>query len=305
MLKRILWCVLAILICAGPADAAPAARIDIVIPTDNAAQRELSGKIQASLQQQAEVVVTVRTRAEVEAGQAAPAALVIGVGDALLPWLASTRDKYPAAIAFYVNSSQFRDKTKGAGIAALYRDQPLTRQLRLARLLFPKLRRVAILQGEQALPIDAPQLQRATGLAIAVASIRGQPEWTKSLSQLLSGNDILLGVDDPQMYNSNTIHSILLTAYRHGKVLIGPGKSFVTAGGLASCYTSTDDYVQQLADMVRSYLQTERLPESQYPRHYEIAINQQVATSLGLTLPDEKSLVTRLRNSAEECGNDC
>lgn len=305
-MRRILWCLLAFLICAGPAGAAPAARIDIVIPADSPNLRELSGKIQASLQQNTAAAVAVRTLADVETGQGAPpGALLIGVGDALLPWLTSTSNRYPAAIAFYVNSGQFRAAGKSGAVVALYRDQPLKRQLRLARLLFPKLKRVAILQGEQELPIGIAQLRSGAGVDIALVSIREQPDWTKSLSQLLADNDILLGVDDPQMYNSDTIHSILLTAYRHGKVLVGPSKPFVSAGSLASCYSTTDQYLQQLADMVKIYLQTDKLPESQYPRHFQVAINQQVATSLGLTLPDENSLLTRLQNSAEECGNDC
>jgi hypothetical protein len=285
--------------------AAPQPRIDIVIPADNANLRELSNKIQTFLLlQQSSLTITVRTRTEAEAA-ANPGALLIAVGDAMLPWINTAQNKYPAAIAFYVNSAQFRGKSPPATTAALYRDQPLNRQLRLAKLLFPKLQRVAILQGQQELPISRSQLQSSSGLKISAVSIREQPDWAKSLSQLLTDNDLLLGVDDPQMYNSDTIHSILLTAYRHGKVLIGPSKPFVSAGSLASCYSTTDQYLQQLADMVKIYLQTEKLPESQYPKHYQVAINQQVATSLGLKLPDENSLLTLLQNVVEECGNDC
>lgn len=306
-MRRILWCLLVIFIGASSAGATPANRIDIVIPADNATLRELSSKIQSALQQQpGSPVIAVRTRAEVEAGQGNTAGtLLIGVGDALLPWMETVQNKYPASIAFYVNSSQFRTRPHAANFVALYRDQPLKRQLRLAKQLFPKLQHVAILRGEQELPITRQQLQTDSGLSISVVSIREQPDWAKSLSQLLSENDILLGVDDPQMYNSDTIHSILLTAYRHGKVLIGPGKPFVSAGGLASCYSGTEHYLQQLADMVKIYLQTDRLPDSQYSRNYQVAINQQVATSLGLTLPDENTLLKRLQNTAEECGNDC
>lgn len=305
-MKRILWYLLAILICADPAGAAaPAARIDIVIAADNNNLRELSRKIQTTLlQQQNNLTITVRTRAEAEASPV-DGALLIGVGDALLPWIETNQNKYPAAIAFYVNSAQFLAGSRPPHVAALYRDQPLARQLRLATLLFPKLQRVAILHGEQALPISRQKLHNTSGLDITAISIREKPDWAKSLSQLLTDNDILLGIDDPRVYSSDTIHSILLTAYRHGKVLIGPGKPFVTAGGLASCYTGIDQYLQQLDDMVKIYLQTAKLPESQYPKNYQVVINQQVANSLGLTLPDEKSILTRLQNSAEECGNDC
>lgn len=306
-MKRILWCLLVFLICVEPvAAAAPVSRIEIAIAADNPNLRELSGRILAVLQQQGNTNIAVHTRAEIDAAPpAGQGTLLIAVGDALLPWVETMQTRYPAVIAFYVNSGQFRAKPRAANVVALYRDQPLPRQLRLAKLLFPKLQRVAILQGEQVLSSSRQQLQVTSGLNIAVADIREQSDWTKSLSQLLVDNDILLGVDDPQMYNSDTIHSILLTAYRHGKVLIGPGKPFVTAGALASCYTGTDQFLQQLTDMVKVYLQAEKLPESQYPRFYQVALNQQVASSLGLTVPDENSLLMRLQKSAEECGNDC
>jgi hypothetical protein len=301
-----LWYLLALLLCVHPAwAAAPAGRIDIVIAADNENLRDLSAKIQASLlQRQNNLSITIRTQAEAEAAPT-QGALLIGVGDALLPWIDTTQGKYPAAIAFYVNSAQFRTGSRPTHVAALYRDQPLIRQLRLARELFPRLQRVAILHGEQELPVSVQRLRSASGLQIAATRVGERRDWTKSLSQLLADNDLLLGIDDAQMYNSETIHSILLTAYRHGKVLIGPSKPFVNAGGLASCHTGIDQYLQQLGDMVKVYLQDGRLPDSQYPKNFQVVINQQVATSLGLTLPDESSLSTRLQNSAEECGNDC
>jgi ABC-type uncharacterized transport system substrate-binding protein len=303
-LKRILLSII-LLFFAAVAIAADIARIDIIIPSDNVNLRTFSQKIQSTLQQQhPSLTVGVRTRAEAEAAPTQNT-LSITVGDSLLPWALAAQKKYTATIAFYVNSAQLSDNRLGNNITALYRDQPLARQLRLAKLLFPKLHRVAILQGEQNLPISSTQLQSLSGLEIAVAGIREQPDWAKSLSQLMVDNDILLGVDDPQMYNSETIHSILLTAYRHGKVLIGPSKPFVGAGGLASCYTSNDQYLQQLIDIVKTYLQTEKLPAAQYPKTYQVTINQQVATSLGLTVPDEQTLSIRMQNATEECGDDC
>jgi ABC-type uncharacterized transport system substrate-binding protein len=299
-----------LIICAEPGAAAPAPRIDIIIPTDNANLRDFSQKIQTSLQQalqqqQPNLNIIVRTRAEAET-TATAGVLAIGVGDALLPWLASSQNKYGASIAFYTGSVPFNAAGPPSNnVTALYRDQPLPRQLQLAKLLFPKLRRVAILQGEQKLPIGAAELQRLSDLQITIATIHPQQDLAKSLSQLMIDNDILLGVDDAQTYNNDTIHSILLTTYRHGKVLIGPSKPFVAAGSLASCYSGTDQYLQQLADIVKGYLLTEKLPSPQYPKNYQIMINQQLATSLGLTIADEKILLTRMQNTAGECGDDC
>lgn len=308
-MKRIGWAILISMLCAAFASAAaPPSRIDIVIPADNPNLRDFSQKIQTTLQQalppqQSKLSIAVRTRAEAESSPA-QGALLIAVGDSLLPWVMSSDNKYSASIAFYVASAQLRDyKPIGTHITALYRDQPLTRQLRLAKLIFPKLRRVAILQSNTNSTANIAQLQQTTGLTIDVATIDDQPDWAKTLSQLMTDNDILLAIDDPKMYNSSTIHSILLTAYRHGKMLVGPSKPFVGAGSLASCYTTTEQYLQQLGDLVNHYLQTEKIPVPQYPKFYQVTINKQVATSLGLTIAEEQTLSTSMQNDSEGYGD--
>lgn len=303
-MKR-MWLAFALLFFAAVATAADIVRIDIVIAAANPNLEEFAKEIQHELQQQLQdLPVTIRTSAEAES-TAANRALLINVGDQLVSWTYSEKNHYAATINFYVNSTDLNiDKHYDGKISALYRDQPLSRQLRLAKLLIPHLKKVAVLY-DRALPISLTQLQHESGTEIETLNIHDTPNWAKSLSQLMQSSDALLGVDDPLVYNGESIRSILLTTYRHGKVLIGPSRPFVNAGSLASCYTSSADYLQQLAAMVKTRLQSGRLPGPQYPRTFNVAVNPQIAVSLNLSIPDEKALSAWAQNQPGECADGC
>jgi ABC-type uncharacterized transport system substrate-binding protein len=279
--------------------------VDILIPADNPSMHDLAKGMQHSLAHaHTGLVITIRTQKDTVPDQAARG-LAIAIGDNLLSWSSSNQNPYAATINFYVSSIKFNAVNQPARSAALYRDQPLTRQLQLARLLLPNLQRVALIHGSDGPPANLAAIQRENNVTIETAAVNDKPDWAKLLSQLMIDNDVLLGLDDAEVYNSGTIRSILLTTYRRGKILIGPNRPFVTAGSLASAYTSSEQFLHQLNTMVGEYLQQGKLPESQYPKRYRIAINQQVAASLGLNLPDEKTLYESLQKKLGVCGDDC
>lgn len=281
-------------------------RISIIANPDRAAPLgETARGIQHVLQQAwPELTVEIIDKENFIPNQTQPT-LVIALGDAMLPWLAEHPHDYTGAIAFYVSTAAFAADKKNVKLTALYREQPLSRQLQLAKLLIPNLHSVAIIRGNRELPQSAADLRRSSGIDVIEAPLDLQSEWPKLLSQLMHDNDVLLGIDDSQLYNSDNIRSILLTAYRHGKGLIGPSRAFVNAGSLASCYTGSEQYLQQLIAMVGTFLNEHKLPGPQYPKAFRVAVNPQVALSLGLSIPDEKTLSAWAQNQFGDCGDGC
>lgn len=282
-------------------------RISIVAGTELVtAQSDMARGIHRSLQQAwPQLSIDITEPAKFTAKPSQPT-LVIALGDALLPWLVEHQSSYAGAIAFYVSAVNFAAAPANQGkLTALYRDQPLQRQLALARLLDPKLKRAAILRGEKPLPLAAGELAQRSGIAITEI-ISAQPlDAPKLLAQAMRSHDVLLGIDDASIYNSESIRSILLTAYRHGKGVIGPNRAFVTAGSLASCYTLPDQYLQQLLTMVAAAISESKLPRPQYPQHFRVAVNPQVAASLGLNIPNEQILSAWPQNYQGDCGDGC
>lgn len=223
--------------------------------------------------------------------------LVIAVGDSLLDWASSTDNPYPHTLAFYVSAAAFGGLAlpMHTDLSALFRDQPLLRQMGLARLLLPQFDSTVMLIDNSGAPHGLWELASRPGLDISVLNIEREPNWPRTLSQLMATHDLLLAHDDPQIYNRETVRSLLLTTYRHGKVMIGPNQAFVEAGSLASVYTSSEQHLRQLSDTVEAFLQRRELPPPRFPIEYRVAINRQVAASLGMKLPAEVELADRLR----------
>lgn len=280
--------------------------IDILSPSNNASTADLVRGLQYALQHADLGVDTTIQNTESYQNNNPTTTLVIAVGDGTLPWLNDKRNSFAAAIAFHVNSTAFSHQNKSAkNMTALYRDQPLSRQLRLAKLLLPDLKRAAVLRSAGESILINRELQRELNVTVSEVTVGSHPDWLKLLSLSLRDNDVLLGVDDPAIYNSETLRSILLTSYRHGKGLVGPSRAFVNAGSLASCYTSTDQYLQQVVDMVSTIVRQHRLPDPQFPKNFRVTVNQQVATSLNISIPDETTLSAWPQKYYGECSNGC
>jgi ABC-type uncharacterized transport system substrate-binding protein len=67
--------------------------------------------------------------------------------------------------------------------------------------------------------------------------------------------------------------------------MIGFSTSMVAAGTLAAAYSSVDDTVAQLGEVI-DMLQSGRVPEPQYPKYWRVAINESVARSLNVVIND-------------------
>ena len=104
---------------------------------------------------------------------------------------------------------------------------------------------------------------------------------------MLDTADVLIGLDDPGIYNADNLKTILLTSYSRSKVLIGPSAPFIEAGSLSTTYSTPGD----MAHSVALLLQQDQLPgEVTYPAYFSVLSNAQVARSLGLPEPDDETL---------------
>ena len=281
-------------------------RIDIIASPNNTTANDLAKGIQYAIQNTKLGVDATIQKPDGYKNSNAATTLAITIGDNSLPWLKEQKTSYAAAIAFHVGSTAFLAQTKtDQEVTAVYRDQPLSRQLRLAKFLLPHIKRVTVLHSStNAIPLSK-DLQRELQIDIAGIDIDKNSDWLKLASLSLRETDVLLGVDDSTIYNGETIRGILLTTYRQGKSLIGPSRAFVNAGSLASCYTPADQYLQQLVDMIAVVIREHRLPDPQFPKNFRIAVNKQVATSLNISIPDETSLSAWPQIYSGECSNGC
>ena len=232
--------------------------------------------------QSARLYVTLGSEA---AGLLAGSAPGVPVLCALLP-----RSSFEAALLQHGRkaSSQF---------SALFLDQPPARQLELIRLVLPGTRRVGVLWGA-GLSGDRSEFRaqaQAVALPLLEAEVGSEEQLFPALKHVLEGTDLLLAVPSPQIYNSRTIQNILLTSFRANVPMMAFSPAYVRAGALLAVYVTPHQVGVQAAQLARAVLQGKALPASgAYSTDFQIAVNEHVARSLGLSL-DALDLTRRLR----------
>lgn len=166
-------------------------------------------------------------------------------------------------------------------ITLLWNDPPPARQLRLIRQLLPQARRVGLVYSNASrfLVREIRRQAAAQGLAVSTWYWPDARD-SRPLNRMLEESDVVLGLDDPSLYNSTTIKSVLLASYGRRVALIGPTAAFIRAGSLSSSYSDQQDWLDELDRL----LSQDPLdwPREAYPATFKVLSNPQVARSLGI-----------------------
>lgn len=178
-------------------------------------------------------------------------------------------------------------------ISLLWSDPPLERQLHLIAHILPQARRIGVLYGAESEFLLPELRQHATPLGLEIVPQRwDNTNDSRPLQTLFRNSDVLLGLDDPQLYNPKTAKNLLLSSYAQQLPLVGPNAGFVRAGSLASTYSDQADWLAVLDRLLDH--PPASWPRSLYPEHFKIVGNPQVARSLGIEQVDETRVATRL-----------
>lgn len=213
---------------------------------------------------------------------------------------ASTWEKAPPVLSVLVprssyekllaEPSQARRRTQ---FSAIYLDQPITRQLNLVRRVLPEKRRVSVLLGPDSSHFMAPLrlASQRRGLELVSEEIVSESEIIPALSRLLASSDAFLALPDSLIFTRETARSVLMTAFRHQRPLIGFSQSYVTSGALVATYSTPAHIARQTADVIDALsISRVTLPAPMYPEYFSVALNTSVARALGLDLPSEAAL---------------
>ena len=180
-----------------------------------------------------------------------------------------------------------------AHISLLWSDPPLDRQLRLIAHILPQARRIGVLYGAES-EFLLPELHEFAGpMGLEIVPQRWDSiNDSRPLQSLFRNSDVLLGLDDPQLYNPKTAKNLLLSSYAQQLPLVGPNAGFVRAGSLASTYSDQADWLAVLDRLLDH--PPANWPRSLYPEHFKVVGNPQVARPLGIEQVDEASVAARL-----------
>lgn len=177
-------------------------------------------------------------------------------------------------------------------VSAIYLNQPWDRQVTFLHAALPERRKIGLLHSPEA-RIDVAGLNRqvaSQGGSLVALSVQSVEKLFLSLENVLENSDLLLAVPDSTIYNSGSIRNILLTSYRKGVPLIGLSQTYVNAGALCAIFSTTEQMAEQAGSTVALYAQNRQLPGPQYPVDFTVAVNQQVAHSMGIELPSPEKI---------------
>lgn len=180
--------------------------------------------------------------------------------------------------------------------SAIYVEPPMSRQIALTKAVLGQDRPIGVLLQDQT-QLAAAGLNGLNLPALLVTPyfVADHDSLNHALVELLRSNHVLLGIYDTRLYSAANIKSILITAYRQNKPLIGPSSAYLRAGALATTLSDIDDVARRLAEIIRTGLQEKIWPEPGYNPYFRVGFNPQVGRSLNLLLPDARVLEQSLR----------
>ncbi len=177
-------------------------------------------------------------------------------------------------------------------------DQPIERQLHLIDATIGQHKKTGVLLG----PYTRDLKQTLNKLAIkkkhliATEQIDNADQLSASLKALSHSTNVLLTLPDPAIYNKSTIRGFLLLAYRKRIPIIGFSQAYVKAGAIAAIYSKPDQISKQVVNITRYFFSNGSFKYNKYyPDNFSIALNKNVARSLGIKLTAEKAIIKHIK----------
>ena len=191
--------------------------------------------------------------------------------------------------------SGYAGRSEGSVSGILY-NPPLIRQAVAGKEILPHATRVAMLARPETVELYESLVDElpAYGLRARVFVVSSDNDLIPTLIHALNYGDFILAAPDSGIYNPRTIKHILLTAYRRNRIVIGPSQAYVKAGSLASTYTPLTEISKLAAKYIEQYRSDGQFPPPAYPDVFRIELNDQVARSLNIPLPDRQEIINSI-----------
>ena len=282
------------------ASAAQAAetRVIVLAELDKAPQSETVAALTAELQRNSVGVAVVAPDSATHAALAG-AELIVTVGGQAARTTVALEAAAPVLHVLLSRSTldALGHRPGGASWSAIVLDQPAERQIALIRLALPAHERIATIAGP-----ETPALARAlaaaathSGLDVRSAEAADIPALYPALRSVLEQPAVLVITPDGQVFNSQTVHHVLLTAFRLHAPVLGFSAAYVRAGAVLGLYTTPAQAGTEAAAVVRQALTGQALPPPIHHALFEVGVNPTVARALGLALPPAEALTGALR----------
>lgn len=218
--------------------------------------------------------------------------LYIAVGHKVLNTLSSELKTAPI-LSVLTSSITFNNiyKNSSGNLSAIYAEPSLKHQLELIKTIYKKNISIGVLYSDksQSSLHQLEQLTENKPFTLIKHKISKTKDVTNGLQKIASAN-VLLAVPDSTIYNNDTFRQVILTTYRRNQPIIGFSRNFVSSGALASSYSSIEHIAIETRFAINRYEKFGKLPNAFHANKHGIAVNNEVATSLGVTIRSDDFL---------------
>ena len=277
---------------------AAGARVIVVAEMEKAPQSETVAALNTELQRDG-VGVEVLAPASANHAALAGASLIVTIGGQAAHTTVALETETPVlhVLLSRITLDALGHRPGGAPWSAIVLDQPAERQIALVRLALPKHERIATIAGPETRALASALAAAATrsGLDARSAEAADIPALYPALRTVLEQPAVLVITPDGQVFNSQTVHHVLLTAFRLHAPVLGFSAAYVRAGAVLGLYTTPAQAGTEAAAVVRQVLTGQALPPPIHHALFEVGVNPTVARALGLELPEAEALTRALR----------
>jgi ABC-type uncharacterized transport system substrate-binding protein len=218
-------------------------------------------------------------------------AVYVAIGPAALAAVLEANLQAPV-ISIFTSSQTYSQLIEGRGVDKLRRVTGIfaecspDAQMQVASALFQRRISVAVLLSSATTHL-AETLRRAASKNNIDLLVHLVPPGANPVRELtnLTAAAVILAIPDGTIFNSQTLRGLLESTYRRGQAIVGFSTSLVSAGTLATAYTTVDDVVAQVDEVFQGIAQG-TVPEPQYPHYWHVEVNRQVARSLNIVVSD-------------------
>lgn len=194
-------------------------------------------------------------------------------------------------VSLFTSSQVFAAAMAGAPrsrspVTAIYAEASPAQQMQLIARLYARRVTVGVLITDNTAHLQ-PLLQQAArseNLDLHLERVGPGENVLRALTRLNSAN-VLLAVPDSGLYTPANLRNLLESTYRRNQSVVGFSTALVNAGTLAAAYSSIDDTIAHLDELIPAIV-SGRVPEPQFPRYWRVAVNDSVARSLNLVVDE-------------------
>jgi hypothetical protein len=112
--------------------------------------------------------------------------------------------------------------------------------------------------------------------------------------------DAIIVLPDPSILNRSNINHVVRTFYERRKVLIGYSATLTRVGSLASVHVRPEALASTIVDVLEQYADRGRLPDPVFVSDVDVAVNERLARSLNIAVPDHAQLLEAIRARRSE-----